>query len=93
MLGSICAVLLVLLLYLIRAVRRKNHKPHHPRQLPPGIIVQDNIPQFMPGTTLQRVQSPISSPQLFTAEQLDSHNYGPDMSKFFGHGSETGMLI
>ena len=48
------------------------------------------IPQFMPGTIPHRVQSPISSPQMITAEQLDSHNYGPDITKFFGHGSESG---
>lgn len=64
---------------------RRKHHPHHERHYPPGIIVHDNIPQFLPGTKPHRVQSPISSPPPITAEQLDTRNYGPDMSKFFGH--------
>ena len=93
-LGSICAVLLLLLLYLIRAVRRKNHPRHNyvGRNLPPGVIVQDHIPQYMPETIPHRVQSPVSSTQPFTAEQLDTRNYGPDMSKFFGHPSKGRVL-
>ncbi|XP_028406885.1 synaptotagmin-A-like isoform X2 [Dendronephthya gigantea] len=89
-LGSICAILLLLLLYLVRAVRRKRPAPvHRDRQLPPGIIIHEDIPQFMPGTIPRRVQGPVSSlPPPITAELLDTRNYGPDMSKFFGHRSD-----
>lgn len=89
-LGSICAVLLLLLLYLIRAVYRKDRpRTQKERHYPPGIIVQDNIPEFMPETVPHRVQNSVStSPPHITAEQLDTRSYGPDMSKFFGHRHE-----
>ena len=90
-LGTICAILLIVLLYLIRLVRRK-HPPRKEKHYPPGIIVQDHIPQFIPGTIPHIVQSSISSPPPITAEQLDVRSYGPDMSRFFGHRSDDDQV-
>ncbi|XP_046856735.1 synaptotagmin-11-like isoform X2 [Xenia sp. Carnegie-2017] len=84
-LGSVCIVLLIILLYLVRAVRHgKNQSYRREKRLPPGIIVQDNVDEFLPSTTTHRVQSPFSSPHAVSAEHLDHRYYGPDMSKFFG---------
>ena len=82
-LGSICAVLVLLLVFLIRALRSKNAQKGD-RRYPPGVIVQGDVPEFIPGTTPHKVQTPISSPKSVSVEHLDRSAYGPDMSKFFG---------
>ena len=71
----------------------KNQSYRREKRLPPGIIVKDNVDEFLPSTTTHRVQSPFSSPHAVSAEHLDHRYYGPDMSKFFGDKYEGIMLF